>query len=56
MRHEVVQLPRGTMATAHSTMTASTMLVGLVCDQLVQQVAAPVSPMKGATIDRPSTA
>ena len=44
------------MATAHSTMTASTMLAGSVCTNSLSRSAPPVSPMNGATVDNPRTA
>ena len=53
MRHEVVQFPSGTMTTAHSTRTASTMLAGSVWTSWLSRSAPPVSPMNGATIEIP---
>ena len=44
IRHDVVQLPSGTMATAHSTMTASTMLAGSVCTSSFSRSAPPGQP------------
>ena len=44
------------MATAHSTMTARTMLAGSVCTSSFSRSVPPVRPMKGATVEMPRTA